>query len=217
MGGAYGEWTYRALPGSSRTSGGTALPPATPVGQIYFPLEGNTPNPRAKSLGRRPHIFSDLLRGPLKGSWPLAAANLRVRALRQGGPLGTPQNLAGLEALKVPEAHGPAGPWRFLEASGGPWRPLEAQALQTPPKLLEGWLEPCGASWRPWGPACGDALTIFGGLFGLCRPLPPRVEASQGPLRPKHSGGLLRVEGLPACAALWRSKKTIFSRWELRA
>ena len=65
MGGAYGEWTYRGPPGSSRTWQGTALPPATPVGQINtmyidFPLEGNTPNPKQKkkSLGRRPHIFN---------------------------------------------------------------------------------------------------------------------------------------------------------------
>ena len=54
MGGAYGEWMYRAPPGSSRTSGGTALPPATLVGQTYtmcidFPLDRNTPNP-AQSL-----------------------------------------------------------------------------------------------------------------------------------------------------------------------
>ena len=94
------------FPGSSRTSRGTALPPATPVGQIYtmyidFPLEGNTPNP---TLGRRPHIFSDLLRGPLKGSWPLAAANLRVRALRQGGPPGNPPK-SGRKACKK-------GAWR---------------------------------------------------------------------------------------------------------
>ena len=45
------------------------------------------------------HIFSDLLGGPLKGSWPLAAANLREL----------------LEALEAP--------WRPVEAPGGPWRP----------------------------------------------------------------------------------------------
>ena len=35
MGGAYGEWIDRAPPRSPRTSGGAALPPASPVGQIY--------------------------------------------------------------------------------------------------------------------------------------------------------------------------------------
>ena len=54
MGGAYGEWTYRAPPGSSRTSGGTALPRASPMSQIYtmyidFPLHGNTLNLRSQA------------------------------------------------------------------------------------------------------------------------------------------------------------------------
>ena len=69
------------------------------VGQIYtmyidFPLEGNTPNPRAKASQRRTQIFS-LLSGP-----------------------------GGLKALQVSggscnclEASG------GLEAPGGPWRP----------------------------------------------------------------------------------------------
>ena len=62
MGGAYGEWTYRAPPGSSRTSGGTAPPPAIPVGQTYtmyidFPVDGNTrpnPCPHFQHSSRRP-------------------------------------------------------------------------------------------------------------------------------------------------------------------
>ena len=121
MGGAYGEWTYRAPPGSSRTSGGTALPPATPVGQIYtmyidFPLDGNTLNCTLKASTRHAQIFSLLPGPPLEGSWPLAAANLRVRALRQGGLLGTPQNLE--RAVKT--LGGSGGPWRPLEAPGGP-------------------------------------------------------------------------------------------------
>ena len=46
---------YKAPPGSSRTSGLTALPPATLVGQKYtmyidFPLDGNTLNPAVQAL-----------------------------------------------------------------------------------------------------------------------------------------------------------------------
>ena len=55
-----GEWTYRAPPGSSRTSGGTALPPATPVGQTQGPKPSAVP----------PH-FQPPCRGlPLRGPAP---------------------------------------------------------------------------------------------------------------------------------------------------
>ena len=74
-------------PGSSRTSGGTALPPATPVGQIYttyidFFLDGNT-----SAKIPRPHIFSHLPGTCLGGSWPLDAWKLLWRPLEApGGP-----------------------------------------------------------------------------------------------------------------------------------
>ena len=56
---------------------------------IDFPLDGNTPNPRSQALAVAPTFLVCLQEAPLGGSWPLAAANLRVRALRQGGRLGT--------------------------------------------------------------------------------------------------------------------------------
>ena len=73
------------------------------MGQIYtmyidFPLEGNTPNPRAKSLGRRPHIFRP---------W---------KALEASGDLNRPG-----KPLEAPGA--PGGP---LEAPGGPWRVVKS-------------------------------------------------------------------------------------------
>ena len=161
MGGAYGEWTYRAPPGSSRTSGGTALPPATPVGQIHttyidFPLDGNTPNPRSQVLGHRPHIFSDLLGRPPGGVLAPSCSNLQVRALRQGGPPGNPPKSGWQQRLGGPEA------------SGGSWRPLEA---------------PDEGPRSPWAPGW--------------RPLQTRLRLAR--------------------FSLARSKKTIFSRWELRA
>ena len=117
MGGAYGEWTYRAPPGSSCTSGGTALPPATPVGQICtmytdFPLHENTPNPRIKLLKRRLR-----LENPLQTPPPLEAPAPEA----PGGSLEAPRVL---EPPKIwPETGRRRRP---LEAPGGPWRPLEA-------------------------------------------------------------------------------------------
>ena len=98
MGGAYGEWTYRAPPGSSRTSGGTALPPATPVGQIYtmyidFPLDGNTPNPRSQALGRRPHIFSLSPGGPPGRVLAPSCSKSAGEGLEAGGPPGNPPKI----------------------------------------------------------------------------------------------------------------------------
>ena len=123
MGGAYGEWTYRAPLGSSRTSGGTALPPATPVGQIYtmyidFPLDGNTPNPRIKSLKRRlgletpPPDTPEAPGGPWRPRPPEAPGG-------PGGPgAGNPPK-SGLKGLAKT-----FGLLEALEAPGGPWRPL---------------------------------------------------------------------------------------------
>ena len=81
---------YRAPPGSSRTSGGTALPPAISVGQIYtmyidFPLDGNILDPTVKALGRRPHIFS-LLAGAIRG---VLAPVLEAPGAAPGGPGGS--------------------------------------------------------------------------------------------------------------------------------
>ena len=179
MGGAYGEWTYRAPPGSSRTSGGTALPPATPVGQIYtmyidFPLEGNTPNPRAKSLGRHTHIFSDLLGGPPGGVLAPSCSKSAGKGLEAGGPAGNRPKSPERAGKDVSEAC--AGPWRPLEAPGGPWRPLEARPLKlletpggpgNPPKSVglggpERGPEGPLAGWRPPKPACGPVFFLEG-------------------------------------------------------
>ena len=162
MGGAYGEWTYRAPPGSSRTSGGTALPPASSVGQIY------TPNPRSQALGRRPHIFSDLLGRPPGGVLAPSCSNLQVRALRQGGPPGNPPKSGWQQRLGGPEA--PENPWRPLEAPDGPWRPLERLLEAPAPEARR-----CRGCWRSY-----------------------------------------RLRLRLARFSLGRSKKTIFSRWELR-
>ena len=174
MGGAYGEWTYRAPPGSSRTSGGTALPPATPVGQIYtmyidFPLDGNTLNPTVQALGRHTHILSDLLGGPPGGVLAPSCSKSAGKCLEAGGPAGNrpksgPQSAGGsLEALGGP-CPGPLGP---CKAPGSPY----------PQNLaLEGPERP-----SPWSPA--------------------------GPWRPLEA----------PVGSLGRSKKTISSRWELRA
>ena len=93
---------------------------------IDFPLDGNTPNSAVA-----PTFLVCLQEAPLGGSWPLAAANLRVRALRQGGRLGTHPK-SGLKGLPLKA--------RPLEAPGGPWRP---RPPETP-----------GDRWRPrcWKP-----------------------------------------------------------------
>ena len=66
---------------------------------IDFPLDGNTLNPTVKALKGRPHIFSHLP----GGSWPPAAANLRVRLepslkFYPTVVLGAPKPLEALEA-----------------------------------------------------------------------------------------------------------------------
>ena len=109
-----------APPGSSRTSGGTALPPATPVGQINamyidFCFDGNTPNPRIESLGRRPHIFS-LCPGGLPGRVLAPSCSKSAgEGLEAGGPPGNPPKSG-------PERWGP-GPWR-RRPLGGPGGPV---------------------------------------------------------------------------------------------
>ena len=109
-------------PGSSRTSGGTALPPATPVGQIYtmyidFPLDGNNLNPKNKALPDTPRFSASFQGPPLEGSWPLAAANLRVRALR-GHPKWGWKLFGAPPVLDAPQ-----NPWRSLQAAKGAWAP----------------------------------------------------------------------------------------------
>ena len=100
----------RIEPLRARTSGGTALPPATPVGQIYtmyidFPLDGNTLNPTVQSLKRVFHIF-----GVLPGAC--------------GGVLAPGCSKSASEGLEAPADEVPRGPWRPLEAPGGPCRVL---------------------------------------------------------------------------------------------
>ena len=134
MGGAYGEWTCRA----SRTSGGTALPPATPVGQIYtmyidFPLDGNTLNPTVQALGRRPHIFSLSPEGPPGRVLAPSCSKSASQGLEARGPPGNPPRnwrYGAGSSWKPPqgslwtplEAPGGRGPWS-LQAPGGPQSP----------------------------------------------------------------------------------------------
>ena len=133
MGGAYGEWTYRAPPGSSCTSGGTALPPATPVGQICtmyidFPLDGNTPNPRIKFLKRR------LGFGEPPPDTPEAP----------GGPWRPRDGPETLDTNPKAPSRPPEAPWRVLEAPQGPLEPPDTlEAPETPTRVLE------AGFWRP--------------------------------------------------------------------
>ena len=139
MGGAYGEWTYRAPPGSSCTSGGTALPPATPVGQICtmyidFPLDGNTPNPRIKSLKRRLGLENPL-QTPAR---PLEAPGGPWMVLKPWRQI--------LESWKAPSRP----PARVLEAPGGVLEPSDTpEAPETPTRV---WRRVSGGPLEGRGP-----------------------------------------------------------------
>ena len=63
---------------------------------IDFPLDGIPQSPKLSAVA--PTFLVCLQEAPLGGSWPLAAANLRVRALKQGGRLGT-HTKSGLKGL----------------------------------------------------------------------------------------------------------------------
>ena len=120
-----------APPGSSRTSGGTALPPATPVGQICtmyndFPLHGNTQ--KLKPHNDTPRFSASFQGAPWRVLAPSCSKSVGRALVRMPLAPGGPWRPGCFwRRLKVLEA-APAG-WRPLKAFEGLWRFLEALVL----------------------------------------------------------------------------------------
>ena len=158
---------------------------------IDFPLEGNTPNPRAKSLGRRPHIFRPPSRRPSGGVGPW------LEQICGWGPWGrkppaNPPKSGLVRARKLlrpleepwggPLRPRPLRPWRLrpLEAPGGPG------AGGPEPRTIGGFLRPLQTfgGKGPWGPG------------GPWRPGCWRQALQPGRRRTSHAG--LEASGGPA-------------------
>ena len=192
MGGAYGEWTYRAPPSGLFPYIGRHSPASShPMGQIYtmyidFPLEGNTPNPRAKSLSRRPHIFRP---------WKALEASGDLNRLR-------PWKASG----------GPWSPWRPL---GGPWRPLEGceeiQCTLINPHIFSDLLGgPPGGGLAPsCSKSAGEGLEA-GGPPGNPPKSGPFFEGGPGPL--EAPGSSWRPLAAPAPSGALETLQTF---WEM--